>query len=69
MTVKERTKKGNICYWALQSLMKSKNLSNNGKKKIYRTVIRPIVTYAFETWCLLKDDEKKIAAWERKIIQ
>ena len=49
--------------------MNSKNLSNNGKKNICRIVIRPIVTLASETLCVIKDDERKSAAWERKILQ
>ena len=49
--------------------MKSKDLSRNAKKKIYRTVIRPIVTYASENWCMVKDDERMISTWERKILR
>lgn len=67
--INERLKKGNKCYWGLLPLMKSRDLSKNCKKKIYRTVIRPIVTYASESWCMLKSDERKIAAWERKILR
>ena len=44
----ERIKAGNRCYGALQHLMKSKDISNKGKIKIYRTIIRSVVTYAAE---------------------
>ena len=67
--VNERIKAGNRCYGALQHLMKSKDISNKGKIKIYRTIIRPVVTYAAETWCLLKNDETRISVWERKILR
>lgn len=67
--IKERLQAGNKCYWALLPLMKSNNLSKNNKKKIYRTVIKPVVTYASETWCMLKSDERRIATWERKILR
>ncbi|PSN53905.1 hypothetical protein C0J52_02437, partial [Blattella germanica] len=66
--IKRRIKKGNKCYWSLQKLMKSKNVSSNAKIKIYRTVNKPVVMYTAETWCLLKDDERRIAASERKIL-
>ncbi|PSN52615.1 hypothetical protein C0J52_14600, partial [Blattella germanica] len=53
--ISERLKDGNRSYGALLPLMKSKDLSKNEKKKIYRTIIRPIVIYASETWTLLKN--------------
>ncbi|PSN43995.1 hypothetical protein C0J52_16482 [Blattella germanica] len=43
--------------------------SKNEKKKIYRSIIRPIVTYASETWTLLKNDVRRLAVWERKILR
>ena len=65
--VNERIRAGNR-YGALQYLMKSKDISNKRKIKIYRTIIRPVVTYTAETWCLLKNDENRIISiWERKI--
>ena len=67
--IKERLKNGNRVFWALNQLMRSRHLSKTGKRKIYRTVIRPIVTYASETWCMLKEDQKRIAVWERKILR
>lgn len=67
--ISERLKDGNRSYGALLPLMKSKDLSKNEKKKIYRTIIRPIVTYASETWTLLKNDVRRLAVWERKILR
>ncbi|KAJ4433364.1 hypothetical protein ANN_15623 [Periplaneta americana] len=67
--IKERLKEGNRCYWALLQLMRSRHPSKAGKIKIYRTVLRPIVTYASETWSKLKEDENRIAIWERKILR
>jgi len=52
---------------------------NNIKKKIdiqsikihlYKTIIRPVVTYGAETWTLTSKREKKILmTWERKILR
>ena len=36
--------------------------------KIYKTPIRPVVTYAAETWVLSKEDENTLRIFERKII-
>jgi hypothetical protein len=37
------------------------------KLKLYRTVIRPIVTYASETWVLKETTIQKLLDFERKI--
>ena len=50
-------------------LLKIEGSVKNGKIKIYKTIIKPIVTYAAETWSMLKSDEHRIAAWERKILR
>ena len=48
--IKERLQIGNRCYWALTPLLKSNDLSKNGKIKVYKTIIKPIVNYAAQTW-------------------
>jgi len=37
--------------------------------KLYRTVIRPIVTYASETWALKETIIQKLLVFERKILR
>jgi len=37
--------------------------------KLYRTVIRPIVTYASETWVLKENIIQKLLVFERKILR
>jgi hypothetical protein len=69
MDIKVRLAKGNKCYYALNNLIKSKNISRSAKLNIYRTIIRPIVMYASETWRLRKQEEKMIITWERKILR
>jgi hypothetical protein len=34
---------------------------------IYKTIIRPIVTYACEIWVLTRKDELTILIWKRKV--
>ena len=52
--VKERIALGTKAYYANQKFFKSKLVTKSSKLKLYRTVIRPIVTYASETWVLKK---------------
>jgi hypothetical protein len=58
--IAERIVKGNKEYCANAKLTKSKFLKRNTKMKIYKTVIRPIVTDSSETWTLTAKDEKKL---------
>ena len=64
--IQERIKAGNRCYGALLNIMKAKELSLKGKEKIYRTVIRPVVMYASEIWCMSKENERQIVAWKER---
>jgi len=39
------------------------------KLKLYRTIIRPIVTYASETWVMNENIIQKLLVFERKILR
>jgi len=51
--IKERIALGIKAYYANLKFFKSRLVTKSSKLKLYRTVIRPIVTYASET-CVLK---------------
>jgi hypothetical protein len=36
---------------------------------MYRTIIRPVVTYGSETWCITANDERSLRTWERKVLR
>jgi hypothetical protein len=55
--IRARTAAGNVCYFALQRILKSKSISQKAKLAIYKAIIKPIVTHASETWVLTKKDE------------
>jgi len=50
--IAEKIAKGNKAYYANSKLIKSKLLKQNTKMKVYKTMIRPVVTYSLETWAL-----------------
>ena len=67
--IKERIANGNRAYYANQSLIKSKFISKEAKIRIYKTIIRPVVTYACETWVLKDSTKQKLSIFERRILR
>jgi hypothetical protein len=50
-------------------MLQSKLLSRKSKLKRYWTLIRPIVTYASETWVLKENSIQKLIIFEKKILR
>jgi hypothetical protein len=67
--VKARLTMANRAYYGLQNLMKSRIISRNTKTLLYKTLIRPILSYGAETWVLSKQDEHCLSIFERKILR
>ena len=55
--IDERIAKGNKSYYANAKLIKSKILTRNTEIKIYKTMIRPVVTNSSENWALTAKHE------------
>ena len=49
--------------------MTNKLLNYNRKIQIYKTIIRPTVTYGCETWVLTTSDENQLYIFERKVLR
>ena len=64
-------KRGPLDFILLYLLLffKSRLVTKYSKLKLYRTVIRPIVTYASETWVLKETIVQKLSVFERKILR
>jgi len=58
----------NRSYFELRSELKSQLLSRETKILIYKTLVRPIFTYATETWTTTKNDERRLSIFERKVL-
>lgn len=66
---KERIQTGYRAFYANKQLLRDKNLSKNTKLRVYKTIIRPIVTYAAEMANLTQKEEEQLKIFERKIIR
>lgn len=67
--IRHRLIKGNKALYALNNIFKSKLVNKNTKTLIYKTLIRPVITYGCETWTLTNKTEEMLAVFERKILR
>jgi hypothetical protein len=67
--IQDRIQNGNKAYFDNLKLFKSKLLTRNTKVKIYRILVRPVVTYGSETWTLKTGEKKALRCFERKILR
>jgi len=55
--------------FAAISLFRSRLLSRTTKIILYRTLLRPVVSYGAEAWTLTKKEEQALLIFERKIFR
>jgi len=67
--IKSKIAVGNKCYYALGTILKRRSISQSIKICLYKTIIKPVVTYGAETWTLTSKMEKMLITWERKILR
>jgi hypothetical protein len=60
---------GSRTYFAVISLFRNRLLSRATKFRLYKTLIRPAVTYGAETWTMTKKEEQALLIFERKIFR
>ena len=65
--IRRRVTLGNRCYFGLLNLLRSKAVHRNLKYILYETLIRPVVTYGSESWCMTNKEEQILLTFERKI--
>jgi hypothetical protein len=67
--IQRRTLAGNRTYFAAVSLFRSRLLSRATKIILYKTLIRPVVSYGAEAWTLTKKEQQALLSFERKIFR
>jgi hypothetical protein len=66
--IKDRIMMGNKAYYVNRQLFNSSLISKSSQLQIYRTVVRPVVTYGSESWTLTVEGDRALAVFERKIL-
>ena len=67
--IRKRIIAANKCFYGLLRHLKSRLLTRKTKLSIYKTLIRPVLTYGSECWVISKKDEDILLRFERKILR
>jgi len=67
--VRRRITQGNKCFYSLSKIFRSKSINSNTKCELYRTLVRPVVTYGSEAWVMTKKIEQCLQVFERRILR
>jgi hypothetical protein len=59
----------NRAHFGLKNQLESQLFSKKTKILIYKTLVRPVFTYATETWTTTKNDERRLSIFKRKILR
>jgi hypothetical protein len=68
-TFKKRIMVGNQAYFACIKLFRSTLMSKDTKMKLYKALIRPVVSYGAQAWTLRTVDEQTFRVFERKALR
>jgi hypothetical protein len=63
--IQRRILAGSRTYFAAISVFKSQLLSRATKILLFKTLIRPVVSYGAETWTMTKKEEEALLIFER----
>jgi hypothetical protein len=67
--IQRRILTGNRTYFAAISLSRNRLLSRATKIRLYKTLIRSVVTYGSETWTMTKKDEQVLLIFKGKYLE
>jgi hypothetical protein len=72
MIIAYKKKYNDVSWPAIESILQlftNRRLSRATKIQLYKTLIRPVVTYGAETWMMMKQEEQALLIFERKIFR
>ena len=63
-----KSRKGFYILTELTRILKTRAVQRAEKIKIYKSLIRPVITYGAKVWTLNKETTKRLALFERKVL-
>jgi hypothetical protein len=66
--IRRRIQNSNKCHYGLRKHFKSQLLTHETKVRLYRSLVRSVLTYGCEIWTLTKADELALSTFERKVL-
>jgi hypothetical protein len=67
--IRLRIQAGNRSLYANKKLLKNKDLNAASKLLIYKTIVRPVVTYGCETWTMTAIEQNCLLVFERRVLR
>jgi len=67
--IAKRIQKASCAFGSLRSHMRSRVLSRETKRSMYKVLIRPVLTYGSECWTLSASDEYQLLSFERRVLR
>lgn len=67
--VKKRIYQANKTYFAVLPIIKSRQVHRKTKIHIYKTLVRPVLSYGSETWALTQTLENMLNTFERNVLR
>ena len=62
--IRKRIGLASAMFGKLRKLWRSGNISTRTKTKLYETLVIPVLTYGAESWCMKKEDERRLLVAE-----
>ena len=67
--IRLRIQAGNRSMFANRKLLKNKDLNSAIKLQIYKSIIRPTVTYGWQTWTMSITEQNRLMVVERRVLR
>jgi hypothetical protein len=67
--IRLRIQAGNRSLLANKNLLNNKDLNAASKLQIYKSTIRPTVTYGCETWAMTVTEQNRLLVFERRVLR
>jgi hypothetical protein len=67
--IRLRIQAGNRSLFANKKLLNNKDLNAANKLQIYKSIVRPTVTYGCKTWATTVTEQNRLLVFERRVLR